>query len=112
MAEVMALAGLLTFCIFCDIHFVSIYGDSKIMVDYVMGKCRINCPHLAGWMDIIMYLWGKVKGCSIQHIYRSKNQQADYLSKEGLLSQTGNWSVKVIFARESFPIQDFSFPGF
>lgn len=112
MAEAMALARLLTFCIFFDIHLVSIYGDSKIMVDHVLGKCRISCPHLTGWMDRVMFLWGKVNGCSIQHIYRSKNQQADCLSKEGLLTQKGIWSVKVISDGESFSIQDFSFPGF
>ena len=37
MAEVMALAGLLSFCIFLDIHLVSIYGDSKIVIDHVLG---------------------------------------------------------------------------
>lgn len=94
MAEAMALAGLLTFCIFFDIHHVSIYGDSKILVDHIMGKRCISRPHLAGWMDRIMYLWGKVKGCSIQHIYKSQNQQADCLSKEGLLSQTGTWFIR------------------
>lgn len=112
MAEAMALARLLTFCIFFDIHLVSIYGDSKIVVDHVLGKGRIGCPHLTGWMDRVMFLWGKVNGCSIQHIYRSKNQQADCLSKEGLLTQTGIWSVKVISDGESFSIQGFSFPEF
>lgn len=87
--EAISLAGLLSFCICFDIHSMSIYGDSKIMVDHVIGKCCISYPHLTGWMDRIMYLWGELQGCSIQHIYRSMNQQADCLSKEGLLAPTG-----------------------
>jgi len=89
MAEARALAGLLAFCIFFDIESISIFGDSKIMVDHVKGKCHIRSPHLAGWMDRIMFFWGLVKGCSIQHIYRAQNQQAYILSKEGLLLETG-----------------------
>jgi len=112
MAKAMALAALLSFCIFFDIHLVSIYGDSKLVIDHVLGKCRITYPHLLGWMNIIMFLWDKVDGCSIQHIYRSTNQQADSLSKEGLLTQTCIWSVKVFSEGESFPIQDFSFLDF
>lgn len=48
MAETMALAGLLAFCIYFDIHSISIFGDSKLLVDHVNGKCIIRCPHLAG----------------------------------------------------------------
>lgn len=44
MAEAMALARLLTFCIFFDIHLVSIYGDSEIVVDHVLGKCPYQLP--------------------------------------------------------------------
>lgn len=104
MAEAMALASLLAFCIFFDIQFVTIFGDSKIMVDHVLGKCHIRSPHFAGWMDRIMYLWGIVKGCTIQHIYRSQNQQENTLSKEGLLSETITWNMKVIFGEKFFSI--------
>lgn len=38
MAEAMALAGLLNFCLFLNLQGVSIYGDSKVMVDFVSGK--------------------------------------------------------------------------
>ena len=47
-AEAMTLAGLLTFCLFFNIECVTIFGDSKVMVDYVLGKNHISDPHLAG----------------------------------------------------------------
>lgn len=73
MAEAKALAGLLAFCIFFNIHSISIYGESKTMVDHVNGKSFIKCPHLVDWMDRIMFFWGLMRGCSIHHIFRAQN---------------------------------------
>lgn len=53
-----------------------------------------------------------MEGCSIHHINRAQNQQADSLSKEGLHSDPGFWYMKVMSEGEVFHIQDFSFPGF
>lgn len=83
-AEVMALAGLLHFCLFLNIQDVSIFGDSKVMVDGVLGKNIFMKPQLIGWIDRIKYLWNRSKGASIHHIKRALNQQADDLSKRGL----------------------------
>lgn len=47
-AEAMALVGLLSFCLFFNIQCVSIFGDSKVKVDFVMGKIDISNPHLEG----------------------------------------------------------------
>ena len=74
MAEARALAGLLAFCIFFYIQSISIFGDSKIMIDHVKGKYHIRSSHLTGWMDKIMFYWGLLKECSIQCIYRDLNQ--------------------------------------
>lgn len=80
------------------------------MVDYVLGKIHISNPHLAGWMNRIVFLWRRMEGCSIQHIYRVQNKKANILSKEGLLSDSGIWNMKVIFDEEMFSITDFSLP--
>jgi len=69
-AEAMALTGLLSFCIFFSIQSVLVFGDSKVMVDFVRGKIDIHNPHLAGWMNRIVFLWERMEGCSIQHVYR------------------------------------------
>lgn len=55
MAEAKALVGLLAFCVYSDIRSISIFGDSKSMVDHVNGNSLIRCPHLAGWMNRIMF---------------------------------------------------------
>lgn len=47
-AEVSALAGLLNFCFFLNIQAVTIFDDSKVMVDFVLGKNNIYKPHLLG----------------------------------------------------------------
>lgn len=109
LAEARALAGLLAFCVFFGIQNISIYGDSKSMIDHVRGACNISCPHLSGWMDKIMYFWRNMKQCSIHYIFRSQNVQADRLSKKGL--SLGSWSMMVSDGERSCFIQDFSIPG-
>lgn len=109
-AEAMALTGLLSFCFFFNIQSVSIFGDSKVMVDFVLGKIHISNPHLAGWMNRIVFLWERMEGCSIQHIYRLQNKKADRLSKEGLFSTPGIWHMKVISDKQVFSITEFYLP--
>lgn len=111
-AEASTLAGLLNFCFFLNIQAVSIFGDSKVMVDFVLGKDNIYKSHLLGWMDKINFFWRRMEGSSIHHICRAQNQQADSLSKEGLHSDLGFWYINVISEGKAFHIQDFSFPGF
>ena len=106
----MALTGLLSFCIFFNIQGVSIFGDSKVMVNFVMGKIHFRNPHLAGWMHRIVFLWERMEGCSIQHIYKLQNRKVDSLSKEGLLTSPGIWNMKVISDKQVFSITDFSLP--
>eukprot|EP00253_Pinus_taeda_P024937 PITA_24937 len=81
LAEARAFTSLLAFSVFYDIQQISVYGDSKAIIDHAMGACHIRCPHLAGWMDRIMFFWGRLRDCSIQHIFRSQNCPADFLSK-------------------------------
>lgn len=111
LAEARALAGLLAFCVFFDIQNISIYGDSKSMIDHVRGACHISCPHFTGWMERIMFFWGNMKQCSIHHIFRSQNVQAHCVSKKGLTLESGSWSTLVSYGEHSCYIQDFSIPG-
>lgn len=102
LAEARALAGLLAFCILFDIQAISIFCDSKSVIDHVLGTCHIRRPHLAGWLDRILFFWGLMKDSSIQHIYRAHNQQANCLSKEGLLLGIGTWSLTIISGENSY----------
>ena len=111
MAEARALAGLLAFCVFFDIQSISIYGDSKSMIDHVSGECHISCPHLSGWLNRIMYFWSNMKQHSIHHIPRSLDDEADHLLKKGLSMESGSWSLMISDDDFSCLIEDFSIPG-
>jgi len=95
MVEARALTGLLSFCAFMDIQCISIYDDSKSLIDHVNGACLIICPHLFGWLNRIRHFWSIMKQCSIQHIPRSRNEQANLLSKKDPAMEPGSWSLKV-----------------
>jgi len=111
-AEVMALAGLLYFCFFLDIRHVLIFGDSKVMVDFVHKENNISMPHLTGWLNRIRSLWDDMYESSINHISRTQNLKADSLSKKGLSSSPGLWFVQVLSDENIFTIQEFSPPIF
>lgn len=104
----MALAGFFQFCSFLDLRDVSIFGDSKVLVDAVCGKSCIRNPQLSGWLERILYLWNKSLGASILHIKRDLNMVADELSKNGLSLDPELWSLQILFEGDLFSIQDFS----
>lgn len=111
MAEARALTGLLAFCAFLDINCISIYGDSKSLIDHVNGVGLISYPHLSGWLSRIMHFWSSMKLHSIHHIPRSRNAQADLLSKEGLKREPGLWSLRVLHEGSSYFIHEFYISG-
>lgn len=52
-AEVMALAGLLIFCDYLNIHDMQIFGDSKVIIDHVRFIHSIKIHNLLGWLSRI-----------------------------------------------------------
>lgn len=112
MAEAMALTGLLSFCLFLDLHDVSIYGDSQVLVNFIAGKNTISKAHLAGWLDRVRFLWTSLIGGPIKYIRRELNQEADHLSKKGLHDDPGLWHLQVSSDGKYFFIQDFFPPYF
>lgn len=105
--EAMALAGLLHFCLFLNLQGVSIFGDSKVLVDSLCGKNFIRNPQLLGWIERINFSWNRSKGASICHIKRDLNHVADGLSKNGLRVAPGLWFFQVSFEGNVISIQDF-----
>lgn len=75
--EAMALWGLLWFTKYLNIPKIHIFGDSKIIIDYVMGYAKIYQPSLHGWLYQIEQLWASFKDSTIEHIGRDFNQIAD-----------------------------------
>lgn len=112
LAEAMALAGLMSFCLFLNLQDVSIFGDSKVLVDYVAGKNTISKLHLMGWLDRIRFFWNSLKGGSVNYICREQNNMADSFSKKGLQAAPGLWHLQVSSDGKSFSIQEFFPPNF
>jgi len=102
----MALAGLLSFCLFLNLQDVSIFGDSKVMVDYVLGKNNILKPQLVGWLDRIRFLWNRTKGGSIHHINRALNQQADVFLKRVFRRFQVSGICRLLMRGKSFPFRN------
>lgn len=93
-AEAMVLHGLLIFCTILDIGPIHIYGDSKVIIEHVIGKHFIKNESLTGWMTRIAALW-KPSLYSISHIKQLQNEEADELSKKGLQSSRGMWHLSI-----------------
>lgn len=96
MAEGMALNGLLSLCLFLDLHDVSIYGDSQVLVNFVSRKNIITQSHLASWLERIRFLWNALKAATISYICRELNQEADCVSKKGLKESLETWHLQVL----------------
>lgn len=83
-AEVMALWGLLWFTHFLDIQTIHVFGDSKVVIDYVGEKATIHKSSLQCWLKQIKTIWRSLKQYSIQHICKNLNMEVDRLSKLGV----------------------------
>ena len=68
-----------------NISQLQVFGDSKMVVDWVNWKIQINAPHLQQLLSAIRKLLEFFTGFRISHIYRELNMEADGLSKQALL---------------------------
>ena len=63
---------------------LSIFGDSKIIIDVVTGKVVLSSLSSQGWLIRTKQMWMKLHNLPIQHIFRENKSRADGLSKKGL----------------------------
>ena len=76
--------GLLWFSILRGFLLTEVYGDSKIIIDWVNGKNDLHLLSLSGWMQIIRKLMENLHELYFKHIYRVLNREVDVLSKEAI----------------------------
>jgi len=76
-----------------DIH---IYGDSRMVIDWLKGKINISNIFLEHWCHRIRELIALFGDIQFQHIYRTYNTEADSLSKLALRGQIGFLHIKEI----------------
>ena len=68
---------------------LNIYGDSKIVIEWVQIRNNIIAPHLQNLLRAIRSLHPSFETIQFNHIYREFNTEADTLSKMALAIQPG-----------------------
>lgn len=99
MAKALALWGLMWFANHLCIDRISIYGDSKVLIDHLNKESSINQTILPTWMNRIEILRKKFSSITFSHTFREKNSQADRLSKMGLKSRFGEMHYELFEAK-------------
>lgn len=80
-AEYMSLLTLLRTIQELNIENVTIYGDSQLVVKQIDGSYKVSSPHLIPLHKEIKRIMSGIKGCTIKHVYREKNKEADTLTR-------------------------------
>ena len=89
----------------CGATRLSIFGDTKLVVDQVMKTCDAVNDNMIAYRDIYNQLEGSFDGCELNHIARTSNEEADTLANIGstmapipdgvFLEQINERSIKV-----------------
>ena len=90
-AELTALHTVLNLAININISQLQVFGDSKMVIDWVNRNIQINSPHLQQLLRAIIRFLEIFTYFSITHIYRELNMEAD-----ALLLAPGNLETKEI----------------
>lgn len=88
-AEIMALWGALLAAADLQLQNINIYGDSKLVIEWITGNFTMNNPGSVGWRQRTLRLWQMLDCPPITHIYRENNTRAEGLSKRGLCADFG-----------------------
>ena len=79
--ELMSLYGLLQFSAFIDISNISIFGDSKVLIEWMNGLFNLQVLSLNQWCQKVQDLRRSFKQITFMHISTIFNSRADALSK-------------------------------
>jgi hypothetical protein len=72
-----------------DLSEISVYGDSKIIIEWLCDKGQLQVHNLEGWKERILKLTNNFHSISFQHIYREYNSATNTLSKHALQQAPG-----------------------
>jgi ribonuclease HI len=87
--ELLGAWALLTVASRLSIQSLHVMGDSKIVIDWLRGKGRLQVISLDCWKDNLIALIASFQKVSFSHVYREDNQMADSLSKLALTVDPG-----------------------
>jgi hypothetical protein len=83
-AELMGLWGLLHLATYFSIKKLMVAGDSKVTIDWISDKAKLDLIYLSHWKDKISNLKQGFETLNFMHIHRQFNKIADSLSKKAL----------------------------
>ena len=84
-----------------------VYGDSQVIINWVMGSTALSPPDLVHWCRETKKLISSFQDLSFTHIYREHNRMADRLSKSALSFPRGKGNVKEYFENHLVPQDTF-----
>ena len=67
---------------------ITIFADSKLVVEQLSGRFKIKSPHLKLLIEEIKVLVQELGGITLTHVLRAKNTLADKLANQALDSQS------------------------
>jgi len=88
-AELLGLWTTLTLAASWSLDALHVQGDSKVIIDWISNKGRLNSILLTGWMQKSRDLLQCFSNISFLHVSRVFNRTADALSKRALSEETG-----------------------
>jgi ribonuclease HI len=91
--ELLGAWATLTISKLLDLQYIQVLGDSKVVIQWLEQKGKLQTINTEGWKSRIKELIPTFKGIHFQHIFREANGEADQLSKQALTAP-----------KEGFPI--------
>jgi ribonuclease HI len=92
-AELLGLWAALYLASRWSISHLQVLGDSRIIIDWISQKSKLNSVHFDSWKNKTRKLSNSFTDINFHHIPRSKNREADALSKRALKEAVGRLSV-------------------
>jgi ribonuclease HI len=108
-AEILGAWASLVIADHLSFHRLQVMGDSRVIIDWLSNKSRLQVCAVEGWKTRIKDLIKRFQSISFHHIYRNFNSEADMLSKQALGEPEGHisyvrWYNGVEGPREIFRI--------
>jgi len=81
-AEILALKLLLLLVYEKGIRSIQVFGDSLLIINWLRGSCKMEKYLLRPIFDAVQSIKSSFNIISFQHVFRERNFEADFLSKE------------------------------
>jgi ribonuclease HI len=72
-----------------DIHHIQIFGDSKVVIEWLEQKCNLQAVNIEGWKRSTRDLATSFQRINYQHIYRESNEEARQIIQTSSLGAKG-----------------------